>query len=325
MTGTKVLFIILIVLGALQSKASDSSSNNQNSQPQPTPTPFTVREAGKPIIAKFHDGNEAVLTVKKEETAFTTSLALTENACMPQQTASCKIVFPHTLRIYAWIWTKNAQGNVGKTLMRSYSSNRPAEAYQFASHTFPFVEGKGRLRKSSTTSPFAEMKCNDNDWLPWSKQLRNGRRATTIVNWEEDFELQNEEFLYRQGGETPSFNSISSRFEDVVLIETADKRILLGPRGVGVNGFGGALSFPLVAYKLQLTFNHQSLADADDRMCQLKMTADFAAAFTQFSKFFDQNAKPWHTQEFTPVITDSADDAAIPPYQRNNAWYGSYL
>jgi hypothetical protein len=312
-------FISFIWLGGL--------STGHAQQYQPPPKPTLHKAEGKPFAIEFADGRIAQYMVEKDGAPFVTSLVLTENACANRQSAVCEIRFPRQTMRYVLVWIKNP-GFEGKPVYRA-SGTAPdvrLSAMSSGANDFRFMKKGQTLATGSLNSPFAEMKCDHQDWIPWKNQSQS-LRTTQIAGWDEDFELNNPEFLYFRQGDAPSFNAISGRYEGISLVETNGKILLSAPK-TGHDLFGGAMEFPLVGYKLQLTFPSQSLADKDDVMCQAKLTINFTQIFTEFTRLFTQDGKQldWDLSRFRPLIVGSYEYQKLSSYLKEEGqWsYGEY-
>lgn len=299
-------------------------------QAQPSaPTPEVQAVPGQPWQVKYADGRVLEAVYHSNPEPLVTSLVLTENSCTQRQSAYCQIRFPRESSRYAFRWVVHPDASrIGQLAMRKRTSTADGvetttlEPQTMANFDFAFYrKTEPQLNLPATESAFGEIKCDNNEWIPW-KEGPGGQRQAKILAWDEDFEQGNDEFLYSQDLDRPSFNAITGHLENIQIAESKGK-ILFGRPSLVKSLFGGFINYPLLAYKLQLTFRSPSLADPDDLMCQAKLTVNLTEIFTDFTKYFGnaESARSWNSQEFSPLIVNSKAYESSPNHWKgNNPW-----
>ena len=334
-TRTSLVYFLVALLSlhlnSAFASASTPATNNSGSLPAAV-TLKMIQNVGEPVRLEFSDGRVANFVVENDPRPFDTTLVLTENSCAPRQAATCDIHFPRRVLRYSLKWAKNpgSVGNAVRKVVRDQGKIVKTEPIGTSAVDFAFAQRGKILSADAIMSPYAELQCNHDDWIPWqdlkSKQTVT-KQATEIVGWDEDFEQGNNEFLYFRGGDTPSFNSITGHFESIQLIKSGSK-ILLGTPTIVHDLFTGFIFFPLIGYKLQLTFPSQSLADADDLMCQAKLTIDFTQIFTEATRLFPRGDQgdAWDLAPFKPLIGGSYEHEQLQSvFKQESAWsYSEY-
>lgn len=313
MSFNQILALSILVIGVTH---SDFHRSAFAQSPAPLATPTIVKPEGAPMRIDFSDGRSAEFVIQKVKTKFTTSLRLLENTCKPLQVAHCKISFPYISSTVSTKWTSHPT-NKGELVQMLREKDFAVEVQ--GSSKFTLYSGDKTI-PTLENSPFGELSCDTNEWLPW-KEGSKGQRKAMITLWDEDFETINEEFSYHRRLDPPSFNAFTARFDEVPLFEAGQRILMGGPESLTKRFF---VEFPLLAYRLQLTFMSPNLTEPEDGACQVKMEVDFSKVFETVTSLFNvDNKNKYDPKAFVPIVTGSPEAAQIPEWWLSDTqrWY----